>query len=248
MPLLAGVQSKYACLKIDDDSSSSESESKNSVASRAGRKEATNKEQGKANNGNVKTASGALLVHVVKPKPKNRSKKNKFLQKREEAHIPEDGLFAEPEEDFMSAAEKKFRKDLDQAIRNSRESSSKVAFSAESDDNKDITKLMDFYHKKYDEAVKINERQAEELAKWQGDAEKYRTRYKKICDIFHDAELCEKGQIVAELTRSRRVEAELGEQLGALRGELERARSKIRDLEAKLRQLDPHYKEQNSAT
>uniref|UniRef100_A0A914S2V1 Uncharacterized protein n=1 Tax=Parascaris equorum TaxID=6256 RepID=A0A914S2V1_PAREQ len=48
----------------------------------------------------------------------------------------------------------------------------------------------------------------------------------------------EKAHMTAELEKARNVEAEMGTQIGMLQGELMQARSKIRELENKLKELD----------
>lgn len=44
--------------------------------------------------------------------------------------------------------------------------------------------------------------------------------------------------MTVELEKARNVEAEMGTQIGTLQGELMQARSKIRELENKLKELD----------
>uniref|UniRef100_A0A0R3RVC2 TACC_C domain-containing protein n=1 Tax=Elaeophora elaphi TaxID=1147741 RepID=A0A0R3RVC2_9BILA len=89
---------------------------------------------------------------------------------------------------------------------------------------------------------------------------KYKGRYKKLCELLKDAEgefhifililfpvvygtfitlllVNEKAHMAADLEKARTVEQELSSQIGELRGELMQARSKIRELEMKYKEL-----------
>ncbi|KAM3720734.1 G kinase-anchoring protein [Dirofilaria immitis] len=71
----------------------------------------------------------------------------------------------------------------------------------------------------------------------ESEVTKYKSRYKKLCELLKDAEVNEKAHMAADLEKARTVEKELSCQIGELRGELMQARSKIRELEVKYKEL-----------
>uniref|UniRef100_A0A9J2P422 Uncharacterized protein n=1 Tax=Ascaris lumbricoides TaxID=6252 RepID=A0A9J2P422_ASCLU len=268
MPFLAGQQSKFAVLKIDDDSeSSSEDEGKRLVANAAKGRAGGSKKGGKGN-------SAGLVVHVIPPKPKLKGKKAKKLQPQV---MDSDGFIVQDaDEDFI---ERKFREDLREALKNSRESASNATQSPPtaarssqppvekteeaseknamevlvSDLDKQAsavmsrtdgpskareTQLITLYRTRLLETLAQLTVQTEAAVKAEAEANKYRNRYKRICELLRDAEVNEKAHMTVELEKARNVEAEMGTQIGTLQGELMQARSKIRELENKLKELD----------
>uniref|UniRef100_A0A0M3J3K9 TACC_C domain-containing protein n=1 Tax=Anisakis simplex TaxID=6269 RepID=A0A0M3J3K9_ANISI len=99
------------------------------------------------------------------------------------------------------------------------------------------TQLMSFYRKRLLDTIRELNAKSEALTKANADVEKYRSRYKKICELLRDAEVNEKAHMAAELDKARRVETELSTQIGTLQGELMQAKSKIHELEVKVREL-----------
>ncbi|KAF8365733.1 hypothetical protein PRIPAC_83562 [Pristionchus pacificus] len=62
----------------------------------------------------------------------------------------------------------------------------------------------------------------------------YKKRYKKVVEILFEAEVHERADLAKKLVVSRQVEKDLSEQVDDLRVDLERARTKIHELETKL--------------
>ncbi|KAE9419866.1 hypothetical protein Angca_000673, partial [Angiostrongylus cantonensis] len=64
----------------------------------------------------------------------------------------------------------------------------------------------------------------------QAELERYRTRYRKLVELFRDAELTEKAKLIIDLDKTRTSEAELSSQLVVTQKELEQCKSKLRAL------------------
>uniref|UniRef100_A0A183UXP1 TACC_C domain-containing protein n=1 Tax=Toxocara canis TaxID=6265 RepID=A0A183UXP1_TOXCA len=290
MPFLSGQQSKFAVLKIDDDSSSSsEGEGNKSVSlDGKGRSGGTKKRD--------KVTNSGLLVHVISQKPKQKGKKAKkmitsltkislhcntygvkkmkYFQLQPQVVDSDGFIVQDADEDYI---EKKFREDLREALKNSRESASNVhtppptsAQTSEtsvekvenvSDKNPaetviaDLDKratellnreggqnkarerqLMTLYRAKLLETLTQLTVQTEAALKAEAEANKYRNRYKRICELLRDAEVNEKAHLTVELEKARKMEAELSTQVGTLQGELMQARTRIHELEVRLRE------------
>ncbi|VDM70516.1 unnamed protein product [Strongylus vulgaris] len=92
--------------------------------------------------------------------------------------------------------------------------------------------IITLYRSKLTEAVEEMLKANEKVQAAQADVEKYRTKYRKLVELFRDAELSEKAKLVMDLERARAAEAELGTQLAITQKELEQYRSKLRALGA----------------
>ncbi|GMT29172.1 hypothetical protein PFISCL1PPCAC_20469, partial [Pristionchus fissidentatus] len=64
--------------------------------------------------------------------------------------------------------------------------------------------------------------------------EDYKRRYRKVVSILFEAEVQERADLAKKLVTSRQVEKDLCEQITELRADLEKARTKITELEARL--------------
>lgn len=264
-------QSKFACLKVDDDTSSSEDEGKKLMdfgKNKKGVRKGTSQKMTK------KDGNGPLLVHFVPQKQKTKGKKNK----KGSQIVDGTGLIIQDPD--LDAAEMKYREELRQALKESCESSSvttqrsteadtappavekvkevKVKESEElkrtpaeclileldeevkkttTGSSKDMDLTVCLYRTKLLNVLEENSRVKEDLLKAQANAEKYRSRYTKLCEILKDVEINEKAQLVVQLEKARQVETEMANQIGALRGELMQATSKNHDYEARIKKL-----------
>ncbi|VDD91070.1 unnamed protein product [Enterobius vermicularis] len=109
-------QSKFACLKIYDDTSSSEDEGKrimNIGQEKKGSQKSAGKKAAKKGENN-----GPLLVHVLPQKPKNRGKKHKKMPQV----VDETGIVIQDPD--LDPAEMKYREELRKALKESCETSS----------------------------------------------------------------------------------------------------------------------------
>uniref|UniRef100_A0A0N5ASN1 GKAP1 n=1 Tax=Syphacia muris TaxID=451379 RepID=A0A0N5ASN1_9BILA len=102
-------QSKFACLKVEDDTSSDEERSVK-----------FGKVKGNAGLKSTKKGSGSLIVHVVPQKAKNKGKKGKKAPQV----VDETGLIIQDLN--VDAAEMKYREELRQALKESYEASLKT--------------------------------------------------------------------------------------------------------------------------
>lgn len=268
MPFV-GERSKFACLKIyDDTGSSSEDEGSKLMAKTLPTK---NKNRGSQKSADKKT-DGGLIVHTIPQKLKNRGKKNKKVP------VVEDGfLVQEGDEDYL---EKKYQEDLQKAIKNSLDMASTASsFQRVSVTEVQVTKsgrqqdqantkdaveaqvsdadlqasilltktdgpqkakeqqLVALYRSRLIETLRQLTLENEVKLKAEAEMMKYKSRYKKLCELLKDAEVNEKAHMAADLEKAQKVENELSSQIGELRGELMQARSKIRELEVKNKEL-----------
>ncbi|VDO23000.1 unnamed protein product [Brugia timori] len=109
--------------------------------------------------------------------------------------------------------------------------------------------LVALYRSKLVETLRQMMLDKEVKLKTESELTKYKSRYKKLCELLKDAEgielkiftivltVNEKTHMAADLEKARTVEKELSCQIGELRGELMQARSKIRELEMKYKEL-----------
>ncbi|CAG9531752.1 unnamed protein product [Cercopithifilaria johnstoni] len=97
--------------------------------------------------------------------------------------------------------------------------------------------LVALYRSKLEETLRQMMLENEIKLKAEAEVTKYKSRYKKLCELLKDAEVNEKTHMAADLEKARMVERELSSQIGELRGELMQARSKIRELEMKCKEL-----------
>ncbi|VDK76229.1 unnamed protein product [Litomosoides sigmodontis] len=267
---ILGERSKFACLKIYDDTSSSNDDNDGvklmDVASSVQNKSHGNQKKSSATCRN----DGGFIVHSIPHKRKNKGKKNKKIP------VVVEGGFIVQDGDGDSV-DKKYREDLQQAIANSLEEASTASadrvqeialsnhqtkeepvrmkdeveiFISEVDsqasalftknDGPQKTKeqqLVALYRSKLIETLRQMRLENEVKLKAEAEVTKYKSRYKKLCELLKDAEVNEKAHMAADLEKARTVESELSSQIGELCGELMKARSKIRELEVKYKEL-----------
>ncbi|MFH4982484.1 hypothetical protein AB6A40_009193 [Gnathostoma spinigerum] len=114
MPLL-GEKSRFAVLKIEDDTDSSDDEgSKEKTSISAGKKKTLSKHKGKS-----QSPESGLLVHVVQQKPKPKGKKAK--KQTGQVVDPDGFIVQDATQDYY---ERKYREDLQEAVRLSQQSAS----------------------------------------------------------------------------------------------------------------------------
>uniref|UniRef100_A0A915PMA5 Ubiquitin-conjugating enzyme E2 G2 n=1 Tax=Setaria digitata TaxID=48799 RepID=A0A915PMA5_9BILA len=284
MPIV-GERSKFSCLKIyDDTSSSSDSDGTKLIGkTAANKKNHVNQKKLTPNK-----SSGGFIVHPVPQKSKNKGKKGK-----KGPVIVEGGFIVQDGDDEF--LERKYREDLQQAIEHSREMASTASANrveeklssdvitesieqepvrmkdaveiliAEVDSQASVLftktdglqkakeqKLVALYRSKLIETLRQMMFEKEVKLKAESEVTKYKNRYKKLCELLKDAEgqllnntctltyshfVNEKTHMAADLEKARTVERELSSQIGELRGELMQARSKIRELEVKHKEL-----------
>ncbi|EJW80792.1 hypothetical protein WUBG_08301 [Wuchereria bancrofti] len=293
MPIV-GERSKFSCLKIYDDTSSS-SDGDNSTKLMGKMTPSQNKKHGNQKKSATCKSSSGFIVHSIPQKRKNKGKKTKKMP-----IVMEDGFIVQDGDgDYM---EKKYHEDLQQAMENSREMASTASADpvqeiASSDVHAEswmeqetlrtkdadevliseidlqasalFTKndgpqkakeqhLVALYRSKLVETLRQVVLDKEVKLKTESELTKYKSRYKKLCELLKDAEgmfyifilaassitffnsefqLNEKTHMAADLEKARTVEKELSCQIGELRGELMQARSKIRELELKYKEL-----------
>ncbi|EYC24140.1 hypothetical protein Y032_0014g2346 [Ancylostoma ceylanicum] len=238
-------RSKFACLNIDDDSDeefTSVSKSKKGGHQGAGGQRMKN--------------GGNLIVHAIekKPKAKRGNKQTKVVDTAT-------GLVVQgADENYV--AEQKYREELKRAMRESAQmavnrspssnSEKTPPPAAEASHNEQhnpslIDKILDSIEEESKKQAGVNAdakgdpvvvalyRSKLTEAKAQAahaDVEKYRTKYRKLVELFRDAELSEKAKLVMDLEKTRASEAELASQLVIAQKELEQYRSKLRALGA----------------
>uniref|UniRef100_A0AAF5PYL4 Uncharacterized protein n=1 Tax=Wuchereria bancrofti TaxID=6293 RepID=A0AAF5PYL4_WUCBA len=272
MPIV-GERSKFSCLKIYDDTSSS-SDGDNSTKLMGKMTPSQNKKHGNQKKSATCKSSSGFIVHSIPQKRKNKGKKTKKMP-----IVMEDGFIVQDGDgDYM---EKKYHEDLQQAMENSREMASTASADpvqeiASSDVHAEswmeqetlrtkdadevliseidlqasalFTKndgpqkakeqhLVALYRSKLVETLRQVVLDKEVKLKTESELTKYKSRYKKLCELLKDAEVNEKTHMAADLEKARTVEKELSCQIGELRGELMQARSKIRELELKYKEL-----------
>lgn len=92
--------------------------------------------------------------------------------------------------------------------------------------------VIQLYKKKLAEALDQAATAKQETQSVQAELERYRTRYRKLVELFRDAELTEKAKLIIDLDKTRTSEAELSSQLVVTQKELEQCKSKLRALGA----------------
>lgn len=92
--------------------------------------------------------------------------------------------------------------------------------------------LIALYRSKLTEVIEEMVEANEKVQSAQAEVEKYRTKYRKLVELFRDVEVTEKAKLVIDLEKSRSSEAELASQTVVMQRELEQCRSKLRALGA----------------
>ncbi|PIO56871.1 hypothetical protein TELCIR_21728 [Teladorsagia circumcincta] len=92
--------------------------------------------------------------------------------------------------------------------------------------------IIALYRSKLTEAIEEMLKANEKAQSAQAEVDKYRTKYRKLVELFRDTEVTEKAKLVMDLEKTRTSEAELASQLVVTQRELEQCRSKLRALGA----------------
>lgn len=95
------------------------------------------------------------------------------------------------------------------------------------------TVLLSLYRAKLEEASAEMETLRAGKAAAEAEAEKYKGRYKKLCELLKDAEVKEKAQLLVELEKSTALRQELGEEMAELSAQLAQATSRLANYEGK---------------
>ncbi|VDL71463.1 unnamed protein product [Nippostrongylus brasiliensis] len=92
--------------------------------------------------------------------------------------------------------------------------------------------MIALYRSKLTELLEEMIKAKEKLQSAQSEVDRYRTKYRKLVELFRDTEVTEKAKLVMDLEKSRTSGAELASQLVVTQRELEQCKSKLRALGA----------------
>ncbi|VDM56617.1 unnamed protein product [Angiostrongylus costaricensis] len=220
-------RSKFACLYIGDDSDEEFTVVGGSKCSSKTNNSCRSKSMG------IKQpkSGGQLIVHAVQKRPKAKK------ANREKVVDGATGLIVQGADDHY-LAEQKYREGdqntppVGKILRPTGDESQKQnSPSFKFEENTD-SEVIQFYKKKLAEALDQAATAKQETQSVQAELERYRTRYRKLVELFRDAELTEKAKLIIELDKTRTSEAELSSQLVVTQKELEQCKSKLRALGA----------------
>ncbi|VDN03474.1 unnamed protein product [Thelazia callipaeda] len=251
MPIVA-QRSKFSCLKIYDDSTSSSDENGDRL-----KKNSSSNKIKKCGDQAVAGRSG-LVVHPVPQRPKKRGKKKKkdceqaAQNIQEFTHCLRESLPSNADVENSNSTEDKSEqpKSAIEMLVSELDSKATDLLTKNDGPQKVVRARYNFFRENltlYPKELQLvalyrlkllemhQNLVAETQARLQTEAEliKYKSRYKKLCELLKDAEVNEKTHMAAELEKARVVESELSTEIGELRGELMQAQSKIRSLEMK---------------
>ncbi|VDM91403.1 unnamed protein product [Onchocerca ochengi] len=264
MPIV-GERSKFSCLKIYDDTSSSSDENGTKLMDKATLRQSKNHGNQKKP-ATYKSDNDGFIVHTISQKRKNKGKKAKKT-----SVVVEDGFIVQDgNEDYL---EKKYREDLQQAIENSRKMTSTastdcVQETAQSNVHKESPIEQESVRTEDPVEMLMSEVDSQASALFTKSDGPQKTKEQHLVALYrsklvetlrrmmleNEAKLnaesekrpkfCnlssmvnEKAHMAADLEKARTVEKELSAEIGELRGELMQARSKIRELEMKYKEL-----------
>lgn len=248
-------RSKFACLNIDDDSDEEFTKvSANKLASKRSGSNGTGAPRPK--NG------GKLVVHAIEKRPKgkkgnkekvvdpssglvvqgvdeNYASEQKYRENlkqalRESAQMSTNHSTTAPSAKDSSpvAEEPREQRDpslVDRILESIDLESQKLRGSSINDSD---SVLIALYRSKLTEVIEEMVEANEKVQSAQAEVEKYRTKYRKLVELFRDVEVTEKAKLVIDLEKSRSSEAELASQTVVMQRELEQCRSKLRALGA----------------
>ncbi|KAL6731753.1 hypothetical protein Aduo_002586 [Ancylostoma duodenale] len=247
-------RSKFACLNIDDDSDeefTSVSKSKKGGPHGAGGQRMKNggnlivhaiekKPKAKRGNKQAKVVDSATGL-VVQGADENYAAEQKYREDlkramRESAQMavnrsPSSNSEKTPPPPAEVLQNEQHNPSLIDKILDSIEEESKKQAGLNADAKGDPV-VVALYRSKLTEAVEEMIKANEKAQAAHADVEKYRTKYRKLVELFRDAELSEKAKLVMDLEKTRSSEAELASQLVIAQKELEQYRSKLRALGA----------------
>uniref|UniRef100_A0A8R1TNT1 Uncharacterized protein n=1 Tax=Onchocerca volvulus TaxID=6282 RepID=A0A8R1TNT1_ONCVO len=258
MPIV-GERSKFSCLKIYDDTSSSSDENGTKLMDKATLRQSKNHGNQKKPD-TYKSDNDGFIVHSISQKRKNKGKKAKKT-----SVVVEDGFIVQDgNEDYL---EKKYREDLQQAIENSRKMTSTastdcVQETAQSNVHKESPIEQESVRTEDPVEMLMSEVDSQASALFTKSDGPQKTKEQHLVALYRSKlvetlrrmmleneaklnaesevtkyKMNEKAHMAADLEKARTVEKELSAEIGELRGELMQARSKIRELEMKYKEL-----------
>ncbi|KJH49925.1 hypothetical protein DICVIV_03955 [Dictyocaulus viviparus] len=249
------TRSKFACLYIDDDSDEgfTTDGKKSSKISDCQRGDKHVKNSGKlivhavekrpktkkTNKGKIVDKATGLIVQGADEQYISEQKYREDLKQAMErsTHANSRSSVVQPEATMFSDLENKESVDdklspLDKVLRQNGEELQRLdSLNIDGEENSDPV-IVELYKRKLNEAVDQMIVAKEEKQSAQAELEKYKTRYKKLVELFRDAEVADKAKLITELEKSRNSEAELASQLIVTQKELEQYKSKLRALGA----------------
>ncbi|MCP9260337.1 Ubiquitin-conjugating enzyme E2 G2 [Dirofilaria immitis] len=260
MPIV-GEQSKFSCLKIYDDTNSSSDDNGTKLMNKSTRNQ--NKNHGnEKKSATYKSGNGGLIASVIVEDGFIVQDGNEDYLERNTARYP---LFVDLQQaiensrkmastvstdhvqkttlsdvhtDSRVEQEPVRTKDPVEMLISEIDSQASALFTK--NDGPQKTKeqhLVALYRSKLMETLRQMMLENQVKLNAESEVTKYKSRYKKLCELLKDAEVNEKAHMAADLEKARTVEKELSCQIGELRGELMQARSKIRELEVKYKEL-----------
>ncbi|KAK5986390.1 hypothetical protein GCK32_000365 [Trichostrongylus colubriformis] len=250
-------RSKFACLNIDDDSDEEFTRvSNNKAASKKGAQNGNGgpdmknggklvvhavEKRPKAKKGNkekVVDPTTGLIVQGVDEKYAAEQKYREDLKQalRESTHTTAKSKApssSEKEVSIPSKAEEHTPSMVDKVLAAIDEESRKQGIKSSPNSEKDAHPLViALYRSKLTEMIEETLKANEKVQAAQTEVEKYRTKYRKLVELFRDTEVTEKAKLVMDLEKARSTEAELASQLAVMQRELEQCKSKLRALGA----------------
>ncbi|XGW21298.1 hypothetical protein V3C99_004336 [Haemonchus contortus] len=253
-------RSKFACLNIDDDSDEEFTRVSNSKA--ASKKGGQNGMAGpkvknggklvvhaiekkpkpkKANKDKVVDPATGLVVQGVDENYASEQKYREDLKQalRESSQMAaKQNTHSSPKEKPPPVEVKESKTEespsvVDQILASIDEESRKQGVKSSAGSTTDADPLViALYRSKLSEAIEEMLKANEKVQSAQAEVDKYRTKYRKLVELFRDTEVTEKAKLVMDLEKSRTSEAELASQLVVTQRELEQCKSKLRALGA----------------
>lgn len=227
--------SKFSMLRVEDDS--------DGEFERVPKKKGASKPAGKPaprapvvpSSANAFRLDDGLVVHAVEKKKKGAKNKAKVIDE-------ETGFVVQDAPENYNE-DKRFQQQLKEALRESEEIAQAelaAAMSPEDVTVAQITKELgtanygtSSIREKMLDLQEIAHAARVEAQTAHAQMEDYKRRYRKVVSILFEAEVQERADLAKKLVMSRQVETDLSEQINELRVDLERARTRIHELETK---------------
>ncbi|GMR54346.1 hypothetical protein PMAYCL1PPCAC_24541, partial [Pristionchus mayeri] len=233
--------SKFSMLRLEDDSDGEfEAVSRKKVAAKAVSKPAAPRQPVVSTNPNAVHLNDGLVVHAVGKKTKKNAKNKAKVVDEETGFVVQDAPDNYNEE-------KRFQQQLKEALRESEEQQQieqQNLVAAMNPEDVTVAQIVKELSNASMGTASIREKMLElqniahtahvEAETAHALMEDYKRRYKKVVTILFEAEVQERADLAKKLVTSRQVETDLSEQINVLRVDLEKARTKIHDLESRL--------------
>ncbi|GMT01336.1 hypothetical protein PENTCL1PPCAC_23510, partial [Pristionchus entomophagus] len=233
----------FSMLRLEDDSdgefSSVASKNKKKGALKPISRPAAPRPPVVSTNPNAVHLDDGLVVHAVAKKKKGGKNKAKVIDE-------ETGFVVQDAPDNYNE-EKKFQQNLKDALRESEEQirvEQERVLAAMRPEDVTVAQIAKELSTANMGTASIREKMLElqghahaariEAETARAQMEDYKRRYRKVVSILFEAEVQERADLAKKLVTSRQVETDLSEQISDLRVDLERARTKIHELETKL--------------